>query len=642
MPISNAIYVDQFHGSDENGLRERVDKPFQTLVAAQTVAQKGDYIVVRSGAYLAENLDKEHIIWCLEPDTTVINDKNYMYCSQTVHILGHGELVSRETGVTFNFTGGNHRVQCLNISSETDVIHQVGGIVTMNINDYIHSTGNKSNVINISGGHLYLQVANHISAGGDDTICVRNTGGILYLECPEMISKYGGIISQSNTTLQIKQLTATNGPGLIVNGDLCTGQINRIYTNTAKLGSLMVMDGHCNMRFQEIENAAITGATIKISGGESNIIFNRLIASGGDACEGINITGGKVVIKGNVIKSKASAVNVKQGPVDCVLDIHHCVNDSPDTCLSFDATGRVVYQGQLCQTKSAGSNGVYLGPNGSCTINIQTIRSQAIGLVANNPFWSATIGTIVAVVGGVECQSGSGQLQVGKIESRIGVHTRQEATCVVQSLLINTDECCLISDGNSTITGHILDSRSDNYIMQQTSDRSSSISIDHVHTSGNSPAFSCGGKGALSIGIGESITNAELFHVYDDCGLMCNVRHAITTGGNLIRSSSTGFHDVSIDRAVCPGIVITAQAGYHRYRGNYQSNENDCIRLDDVNGNLNFRLDNAVLICPANKYSCSSTTPIKIANYGILTVSAPLDEKVQLYFPQHLQMYESL
>ena len=639
LPISNVLYIDQYHGSDETGLRERADLPFQSLLSAQNAAHKGDYIVVRSGAYIGSNINKDNVIWCLESDVTLINEQDYLFSGSGITILGHGELVSRGTGVTFKLTGGKNNIQCLDIASETDVMHHTGGVTTMTVFDYIHSTGNESTGILLTGGHLYLNVCNHISAGGDKAVCIKNGGGSLFLNCPEMISKYCGIMTTSTTDIQIKQLTATNGPGLVVGGEICTGKINRLYTNTAKHGSLVVSDGVCNMRIQEIENSAVSGSTIRILGGESNITFNRLIAVGGDACEGINIVRGKVVLNGSIIKSKSAAITVSQGPVDCVFNINHCINDSPDTCLSFNAKGRVAFQGQICQTQTAGADAVYIGPEGSCVLNIQTIRSQSIGIVSENPFWSATIGTIVSAICGVECRSGSGQLQVNKIESRIGVRSLGQSACVVQGSLINTEDSCFVIEEQASVTAHVLDARSDNYIVQQTTARPTAMTFEHVHTSGNSPAFNCGGTGVISLAIGEAITNAELFHVYDDCGVNCTTRHAITTGGNLIRSVSTGLHEMSIDRAVCPGIVISIKDGVHRYRGSYQSNENDCVRID---GPVNLRFDNAVLICPANKYSCSSTSPIKVANYGILTVSAPLDDNVQLHYPQHVQVYERL
>ena len=59
---ANEIYVDPVYGNDSTGLKYRIDKPFQTLIAAKNAAVSGDTIIGLSGThYVDRSLFKPNI-----------------------------------------------------------------------------------------------------------------------------------------------------------------------------------------------------------------------------------------------------------------------------------------------------------------------------------------------------------------------------------------------------------------------------------------------------------------------------------------------------------------------------------------------------------------------------------------------------
>ena len=72
LPINNTVFVDLQFGNDATGFREDETRPFQTFVAALSVAVPGDTIYVHPGSYVASNLVlKDLVNWYFEQGATV-------------------------------------------------------------------------------------------------------------------------------------------------------------------------------------------------------------------------------------------------------------------------------------------------------------------------------------------------------------------------------------------------------------------------------------------------------------------------------------------------------------------------------------------------------------------------------------------
>ena len=112
--ISNTIYVDMDFGNDNTAIREREDKPFQTLNAAIDIAQSGDVIMVRPGYYLPTgNLAKHGISWYMEPNvnigyfvpnatTALFELSNVMRCN----VYGYADFIVGITGASVTASAG--------------------------------------------------------------------------------------------------------------------------------------------------------------------------------------------------------------------------------------------------------------------------------------------------------------------------------------------------------------------------------------------------------------------------------------------------------------------------------------------------------------------------------------------------------
>lgn len=67
--VDNTVFVDKA-GSDATGLRERLDKPFLTIRAADAAALSGDTIHVRSGTYNQVQLGKAGVSYYFDQGDT--------------------------------------------------------------------------------------------------------------------------------------------------------------------------------------------------------------------------------------------------------------------------------------------------------------------------------------------------------------------------------------------------------------------------------------------------------------------------------------------------------------------------------------------------------------------------------------------
>lgn len=102
--VGKTIYVDSVYGNDSTALRQRLDKPFQTLFAAKSAALQGDLIYIRNGSYTVfGNLIK------VNPATN-LSMVNY-YAEEGVELNCFGNPFDASTSAltgftnTFSFTG---------------------------------------------------------------------------------------------------------------------------------------------------------------------------------------------------------------------------------------------------------------------------------------------------------------------------------------------------------------------------------------------------------------------------------------------------------------------------------------------------------------------------------------------------------
>lgn len=102
-PAGKTLWVDSVNGVDATGLRQRADKPFLTLAAAQTAASSGDTIIVGPGSYaITAALGKNGVNWHLMPGVTLTATSAngaaaYVFtdggAAMTFRVSGRGALV---------------------------------------------------------------------------------------------------------------------------------------------------------------------------------------------------------------------------------------------------------------------------------------------------------------------------------------------------------------------------------------------------------------------------------------------------------------------------------------------------------------------------------------------------------------------
>lgn len=162
VPIGDSVFVSDETGNDATGLRERFDKMFKTVEAAQAVAISGDTIFVYPGTYTpAANLGKNGVNWHLHTGailngTNSFNDAGGM----TFKISGGGKLSGTNVAIAVTNAASFVTVEGIEmVSNHAGAICSISAAGTLSLrNIRMESLNNTSagNGINIGAGLVIL------------------------------------------------------------------------------------------------------------------------------------------------------------------------------------------------------------------------------------------------------------------------------------------------------------------------------------------------------------------------------------------------------------------------------------------------------------------------------------------------------
>lgn len=110
--LTNLVYVDAVNGNDATGLPYRIDKPFQTITAAQAVAAaNGDTVYVYPGSYVETNLGTDGVTYWFCPGASVsgagtifqaLNGEIYRVYGSGVFKSTVGNAIDLDNGAVIN------------------------------------------------------------------------------------------------------------------------------------------------------------------------------------------------------------------------------------------------------------------------------------------------------------------------------------------------------------------------------------------------------------------------------------------------------------------------------------------------------------------------------------------------------------
>jgi hypothetical protein len=164
--VAQTVFVDSLYGDDSTALRERQDKPFQSVDAAVLAAQYGDTIKLRAGQhYIFTSVGKDGIKIDGETGSEV-------YCFTT--LMNFDTTIGGETLTTpFAWTGHTRIMQCtgnlINVKSNpsANILLEFDSVQVNNI----------SNGILAQDGTIFLKIRENYTCAGRN-FSTRLTGKI--------------------------------------------------------------------------------------------------------------------------------------------------------------------------------------------------------------------------------------------------------------------------------------------------------------------------------------------------------------------------------------------------------------------------------------------------------------------------------
>lgn len=188
--VANTLFVSK-DGNDSTGLRERFDKHFLTITAAQTSAVSGDTIIIYPGTYTDTSLGKNGITYHFMTGANINTTGQifYVVTPMSLNITGYGSFTSDNKMFRFA-AAGTFNVTCLNITQTGAYGVEAVGIVSTNAVANITVLGKilcSDRGINVTtGGKAYITAKNVEAA----RLAFSNEGGSgsqLYVECDDIL-----------------------------------------------------------------------------------------------------------------------------------------------------------------------------------------------------------------------------------------------------------------------------------------------------------------------------------------------------------------------------------------------------------------------------------------------------------------------
>lgn len=280
----NVLYVDDVNGNDGTAVSGDLNKPYLTLLAAQTAASIGDTIVVYPGTYTTGALGKNRVNWYFFPGAQVSFTVTgwsipLSGSSQSYSVYGFGEFVSVSNFVTLQ-SSGDYYIESVSMNG-----------VALLIGNNSNTTIKSRSVTMVSGGTITS------SAVSIDSLDIDTGTG----------------------------LSVSTGANVTINGAVTGGTIslNGSFTlngtmNASSVGAAITANSGTHAINGSVSNSG--GVAIQHNGGSLTISSGRVSTSTSAAPITKTILGGRIVLNNAYLRGGSGATNSISSSVAVIVD----------------------------------------------------------------------------------------------------------------------------------------------------------------------------------------------------------------------------------------------------------------------------------------------------------------------------------
>lgn len=280
----NVLYVDDVNGNDGTAVSGDLNKPYLTLLAAQTAASIGDTIVVYPGTYTTGALGKNRVNWYFFPGAQVSFTVTgwsipLSGSSQSYSVYGFGEFVGASNFVTLQ-SSGNYYIESVSMNG-----------VALLIGNNSNTTIKSRSVTMVSGGTITS------SAVSIDSLDIDTGTG----------------------------LSVSTGANVTINGAVTGGTIslNGSFTlngtmNASSVGAAITANSGTHAINGSVSNSG--GVAIQHNGGSLTISSGRVSTSTSAAPITKTISGGRIVLNNSYLRGGSGATNSISSSVAVIVD----------------------------------------------------------------------------------------------------------------------------------------------------------------------------------------------------------------------------------------------------------------------------------------------------------------------------------
>ena len=299
----NVLYVDDVNGNDGTAVSGDLNKPYLTLLAAQTAAVAGDTIVVYPGSYTSDPLGKRGVNWYFMPEAVV----NFTTTGWTValdllpqsfSVYGQGEFNATANAFSFSFPG-EYSIACKSMTGAS-------------------SFCSSSVVVNVSCDTMSFSSGMAFNGGTSTINCPSITPGAttgISLGNAELTIN-GNVIGAATTSTLIQ--TSQNGSRLRMNG-----KVTATSGSTAAIG----IAGGSNIITGDIVHSG-TGIGVLHVSGNVTILNSQITTSGAGVPISKLIAGGVIRLR-DVYLFSVTAANTITGPAGTNVIALGCYSNNP-------------------------------------------------------------------------------------------------------------------------------------------------------------------------------------------------------------------------------------------------------------------------------------------------------------------------
>jgi len=299
----NVLYVDDVNGNDGTAVSGDLNKPFQTLLAAQTAAVAGDTIVVYPGSYTSNPLGKRGVNWYFMPKAVVsFTTTGWTVPLDTIpqsfSVYGEGEFNAVGNAFSFSFIG-EYSIAC---KSMTGASSFCTSSVTVNISC---DTMSFSSGMAFNGGVSTINCPN-ITPGPTTGISVGNAEVTI-----------NGTVNGPATTSSLIQ-TTSSGSRLRMNG--------KVIAASGGVGAVGIAGGSNIITGDIVHNG--TGSGVIHISGNVTILNSQITTSGAGVPINKFVAGGVIRLR-DVYLFSITAANTITGPAGTNVIALGCYSNNP-------------------------------------------------------------------------------------------------------------------------------------------------------------------------------------------------------------------------------------------------------------------------------------------------------------------------